>query len=234
MDILTLSFWKSITDSLVVFPLLKKYAQRQFGSFPQIPVGMKINIFETTTQSHIVNFANSNLQIFGLVVHHRLGCRRRWRDPSRDVGLYAKCSRERSGEIYTGISWCLIIVLPGFLHIFTTSSCRFLPNGNEFLPKKELPNGHFSTTRFGKKQIHAANTQRPATLVWSPGWIVLFGSIPQKHLYCSQSWRYRKGFVVVFFWTWGNWVFLSSPLNGLIQIWIISQVSEKKHQVEML
>ena len=108
MDILTLSFWKSITDSLVVFPLLIKYAQRQFGSFPQIPVGMNIKKIETTTQSHIVNFANSNLQIFGLVVHHRLGCRRRWRDPSRDVGLYAKCSRERSGEIYTVISWCLI------------------------------------------------------------------------------------------------------------------------------
>lgn len=57
---------------------------------------------------HIVNFANSNLQIFGLVVHHRLGCRRRWRDRSRDVGLYPKRSRERLGEICTGISWCLI------------------------------------------------------------------------------------------------------------------------------
>ena len=83
----------------------QKYA-RQFGSFPQI--AMKIKIFENTTQSHIVNFANSNLQIFGLVVHHRLGCRRRCRDRSRDVGLYPKRSRERLGEICTGISWCLI------------------------------------------------------------------------------------------------------------------------------
>ena len=111
------------------------------------------------------------------------------------------------GRYVLGSHGVLSIVLTGLLHIFSTSSCRFLPNGNEFLPKKEPPNGHFSTTRFGKKQIHAANTQRPATLVWSPGWIVLFGSIPQQHLYCSQSWRYRKGFVVVFFWTWGNWVF---------------------------
>ena len=38
----------------------------------------------------------------------------------------------------TGVS-VSCIVLTGVLHIVTTSSYKFLPNANEFVPKTELP-----------------------------------------------------------------------------------------------
>ena len=47
------------------------------------------------------------------------------------------------GRYILGSHGVLSIVLTGLLHIFSTSSCRFLPNGNEFLPKKEPPKWTF-------------------------------------------------------------------------------------------